>query len=75
VANNYFKKKNDKKPMNYNNQNKKSNHEKGNSNGSHSRHDFTYSYNISRPIEWIVDNSASQHVISHKEVFILCNLI
>ena len=54
-----------KKTMNNNNHNKKSNHIKGNSIGSNSRHAFTCSFNVCRPLEWIVDNGASQHVTSH----------
>ena len=55
--------------MNNSNHNQKSNHKKGNSNGSSSRHAFTCSYNLCRPLEWIVDSGASQHVTSHKEIF------
>ena len=51
VVNNCFKKQNDKKPMNNSNHNKKSNKKIGNSTSSNSRHAFTCSYNVCRPLE------------------------
>lgn len=60
-----FKKKKEKRPRNQN----KSNNNRSHNNSNQSRHAFTCCFQASKPLEWVIDSGASQHVTSHKEIF------